>query len=139
MKITVRFLAVLVVLAISGCAPGSIYGGGTVLSGAKITKKGVGHGPPPHAPAHGYRHKHQHGVELEFDSGLGVYAVLGIPKLYFFDGWYFRWSKDHWQVALHYDGSWRRASKRNVPPGLWKSTKQKRHSGKGYGKDKKGK
>ena len=34
-------------------------------------------GPPPHAPAHGYRHKHPDGVELVYKSNIGGYAVVG--------------------------------------------------------------
>src|SRR5262245_650986 len=50
-------------------------------------------GPPPWAPAHGYRHKqhrayqsHEGSVELVFDSGIGVYAVVGFPNYYWWDG-----------------------------------------------------
>ena len=56
-----------------------------------------GHGPPPHAPAHGYRRKqqqayhHQGGdAKLAFDSDLGVYVVLDLPHHYYFDGVYLR-------------------------------------------------
>ena len=46
-------------------------------------------GPPPWAPAHGYRHKH-HGADLVFDAHIGVYVVVGHPHVYFHDGHYFR-------------------------------------------------
>lgn len=35
-------------------------GFGTVLSACKTTHHHEGHGPPDHAPAHGYRRKHGH-------------------------------------------------------------------------------
>jgi hypothetical protein len=53
-------------------------------------------GPPPWAPAHGYRHKHQ-GMDLIFDARLGVYAVTGHPHIYFHDGHYFRPASSHWE------------------------------------------
>jgi hypothetical protein len=40
-------------------------------------------GPPPWAPAHGYRHKHAQGMELVYDAQLGVYVVVGRDGLYF--------------------------------------------------------
>ena len=63
----------------------------TIGAGGHPHARGRGHGPPPHAPAHGYRHKAQrHGAELEFDSGLGVYVVVGVPLHYYLDGLYLR-------------------------------------------------
>jgi hypothetical protein len=81
-------------------------------------------GPPPHAPAHGYRH-HQKAVDLRFDVQLGVYVVIGHPNHFYSDGHYFRrvgprwercgsWKKGNWkvvevdvvpvQLARHYRG-----------------------------------
>ena len=62
-------------------------------------------GPPPHAPAHGYRHKH-YNHDLVFDSGLGVYVVLGRPDYYFWDNRYFRYHDGYWQFAADLDGRW---------------------------------
>ena len=45
------------------------------LSFSADDKSHRGYGPPPHAPAYGYRHHHQ-GARLAFDSKLGVYVVL---------------------------------------------------------------
>ena len=45
-------------------------------------------GPPPHAPAHGYRHKNQDGIQLQFDNNLGVYIVITMPGVYFYNGFY---------------------------------------------------
>jgi hypothetical protein len=64
-------------------------------------------GPPPHAPAHGYRHK-QSNHDLVFDSGLGVYVVLGRPDYYFWDNRYYRYHDGHWQFSADVDGRWYR-------------------------------
>ncbi|MFH1006880.1 MAG: hypothetical protein V1800_05165 [Candidatus Latescibacterota bacterium] len=121
-------LTIVVIFGISGCV-------GTQGSGKVIVSQSRGHGPPPHAPAHGYRHMHNHGVELEFDSGLGVYGVLKFPSTYFLDGMYFRWFKSHWEVATHFEGPWKGSVKKDVPPKLW-SSKVSDHPGKGRGQGK---
>jgi len=79
-------------------------------------------GPPPHAPAHGYRHKH-HDHDLVFDSELGVYVVVGLPELWFFDGSYFRWYGDRWEIGVDVGGPWRLAPEHAVPGRL----REKRH------------
>ena len=80
---------------------------------------GRGHGPPAHAPAHGQRH-HQgvNRVELSFDSGLGVYLVVGHPDHYFLDGNYLRVEAGHWLISTHLDGPWRTHAVQGLPPGL---------------------
>ena len=78
-------------------------------------------GPPPHAPAHGYRRKHQdaHGeVELVFDAGLGVYAVVGLPGVYFYADHFFRQVDAGWQISVQHDAGWVVAAEADVPPGL---------------------
>lgn len=88
------------------------------------------HGPPPHAPAHGHRHKHRSGVELIYDSGLSVYIVVGLADHYFFDGHYYRFHDSQWQTSTHISkGSWGPASRGSLPPGL-------RGKGKGRGRGK---
>ncbi len=80
-------------------------------------------GPPPHAPAHGYRQKHHaHGgdIELVFDSGLGVYVVVGMPGHYWHDYHYYRSVDGVWQASLSLDGGWSTAPSRKLPPGLAK-------------------
>jgi hypothetical protein len=71
-------------------------------------------GPPPHAPAHGYRHKH-HGHELVFDATLGVYVVVAFPELWFLDGSYFRWYGERWEMGVDLNGPWRAARAEAVP------------------------
>ena len=78
-------------------------------------------GPPPHAPAHGYRHRHRrHGTNLVFDTGLGVYVVAGLAHNYFFRGNYYRRVGDGWHVRGSPKGRWRKAAGRDLPSGLKK-------------------
>ena len=97
------------------------------------SKKNKGNGPPPHAPAHGYRHKHQHGVELVYNSKLGVYVVIGFPNHYFYEGHYFRLGGEDWQISMHIEGPWIVAAKDVLPSGLKYKGKSK---GKAKGKGK---
>lgn len=83
-------------------------------------------GPPPHAPAHGHRWRHPSGVVLMYDSGLGVYVVVGRPSYYFWDGSFYWLSGDVWYLSPRIDRDWRPAGPRAVPPGL-----VRRHPGKG--------
>lgn len=81
----------------------------------KSYQRQLRHTPPPHAPAHGYRHHHQHGVDLVFDSGIGAYVVLGFDDLFFLDGFYMRFYDNRWHIADRYDGRWRSADDRHIP------------------------
>ena len=94
-------------------------------------------GPPPHAPAHGYRHKH-HGRDLVFDAELGVYVVVGLRDVWFLDDSYFRISGDHWEVSVGTPDRWRvmavsavpvklkaKHHPHGAPPGLRKKDKAK--------------
>jgi hypothetical protein len=78
-------------------------------------------GPPPHAPAHGYRRKHKarHGhVELVYDSGLGVYVVVGWPVHYFHDGRFYRVREHRWEACDDLKGAWVVVSADVLPRGL---------------------
>jgi hypothetical protein len=75
-------------------------------------------GPPSHAPAHGYRHKHQSGAELRFDSNLDVYIVVGQTDVYFHDGWFIRIRSGAWQVSAALNGPWEPKAAEWIPPGL---------------------
>jgi len=86
---------------------------------------GVGHGPPPHAPAHGYRHKH-HGLELVFDSGPGVYVVIGFPHHYYHKGHYYWYHGPMWKMSTHMDGPWESVSEDKLPSGLRTDRKVRR-------------
>jgi len=87
-------------------------------------------GPPPWAPAHGYRHKHRSGVELVFDVGLDVYVVLGHPRHYFHDGRFFKRLDGGWAWAQKWDGRWKPADASEVPRGLLAAGKS--HGGRGH-------
>ena len=88
-------------------------------------------GPPTHAPAHGYRYKHRaKGVELVYDSGCGVYVVVGLPDHYYCDGHFFRIKGAHWEMSLSASYGWERVYEDSIPPGL-------RNKGKSKGKWKK--
>ena len=82
-------------------------------------QSGRGHGPPAHAPAHGYRH-HQGAdrVELSFDSGLGVYRVVGRSHHYFLDGHYLRVEGGRWLISTLVNGPWHAHAAHALTPGL---------------------
>ena len=98
-------------------------------------------GPPQHAPAHGYRHKHQDGVELEYDSGIDAYLVIEFPGTYYYHGLYSRFSpEEHWMVTENLNGPWRVSKEREIPLKLIKVYEEDHPSkGKGYGKKEKNK
>jgi len=79
----------------------------------------TGYGPPPHAPAHGYRHKHDN-HDLVYDSGLGVYLVSGYPGYYFQDNSYYRHDNDGWYYSKQVDRDWQQYRQDRLPPGLAK-------------------
>ncbi len=75
-------------------------------------------GPPAHAPAHGYRRKHAAGVDLVYDSGLGLYIVVGLSDHYYHDGYFYRLRGDLWEMSLRHDGGWKVVSGNSLPAGL---------------------
>jgi hypothetical protein len=84
-------------------------------------------GPPPWAPAHGYRHKHENGVELVFDSKIGIYVVVGRPGHYFHRDRYYRSYDGRWQVSVAVSGPWNVVSVSKLPPGLRDRAKKRGH------------
>jgi hypothetical protein len=90
-------------------------------------------GPPPHAPAHGYRHKHRSGAELRYHSGLDVYVVAGHTDVYFHDGWFVRIRSGIWQVSATLAGPWEPKTADWVPPGLRAKHHTKKPKGRGRG------
>jgi hypothetical protein len=110
-------LLLVTVVTLSGCIAVSVDG-----------RSDRGIGPPPHAPAHGYRHKHQ-GTTLAFDSKIGVYVVVGHADLFYSDGRFLRLDAGSWQVSASLSGPWKAYSLASVPPGLRKAhpVKVKRH------------
>ena len=93
-------------------------------------------GPPPHAPAHGYRAKHESGRDLRYDEGLGVYVVLGATDIYFDDGWFIRIRDGGWEFSASFDGPWEIRTAEAVPDKLRTKKQQKvakKKPGKGRG------
>ena len=113
---------VIIVLMVSGLACTS---NPSVRHAESGPAKSQGHGPPPHAPAHGYRAKTHDGVELVFRSDLGVYVVVGASGYYFHDSAFYHQDSTGWVVAKHRDGPWKTISKSKLPPGLRSESKAK--------------
>ena len=103
-----------------------------------------GYGPPAHAPAHGHRRKAVHGYELVYDSGSGLYIVVGMAGCYYSEGHFYRLRGGVWEVSLRAD-NWGPVRQNKLPPGLHSKTKTiaktngkalVKFSGKGKGKGK---
>ena len=127
-----RLAAILVALAMTGIGCAHVHHIQTPSTHARVHKAG----PPPHAPAHGYRHKHNDNVELVFDNNLGVYVVVGYPDHYHDGKRYYRWARGQWQMSARLDGVWLTVSTREVPTSLHGTThknKPKRGRGRGQG------
>lgn len=72
-------------------------------------------GPPPHAPAHGYRHNHQ-GHDLDYDAKIGAYIVINVPDTYFHNNMYIRLSTDgRWMVSANLNNGWRVETGTEIP------------------------
>jgi hypothetical protein len=96
-------------------------------------------GPPPHAPAHGYRSKyHQH--DMIYDSKIGAYIVVGWSDHYFDNDVYLRYRDGGWEfnVNLDNDRGWKHADDRIVPSKL-RSSKSSKSKYKNDNRDKKSK
>jgi len=78
-----------------------------------------GYGPPPHAPAHGYRHKHGQ-ANLRFDKRLGLYIVLGRHEHYYHHGYYYHRGDSSWYLSRDLKGPWYAIKEKRLPPGLHK-------------------
>ena len=104
-----------------GCAHESLVTIGN--RGPSVGHDEAGHGPPPHAPAHGHRRNHRHGdrnVEVFFDSQLGVYVVVDTPDHYYWNGHYLRIEDGRWHASTELEGEWIARSSNSLPPGLRK-------------------
>jgi hypothetical protein len=117
-----------ILLMTASCSRYSVYHRPTVSKG---------NGPPAHAPAHGHRRKQVHGMELVFDSGRGVYVVVGLSDHYYHDGYFYRLRGGLWEMSLKPDGGWKAASRNSLPLGLQAKAKANGNgNGKGKGKAK---
>ena len=100
----------------------------------KVHEDGYEHnGPPPHAPAHGYRHKHKK-HDLEYNSDLGIYVVIGLAEHYFIDGIFYKRTKHGWYSSHDIDKAWKEYKKDNLPGKLHKKYSDKKEHGKDKGK-----
>ena len=78
---------------------------------------GRGYGPPAHAQANGYRNKVVYGYELIYDSGCGLYVVVGMTDWYYHEGYFYRLRGDVWEISLRCD-EWGPVGHDSLPPGL---------------------
>ena len=132
---TITFFVVtsaIILLMTASCSRHRVYHEPT------ITKSG----PPAHAPAHGYRRKHVDGMELVFDTGRGVYVVVGLSDHYYHDGHFYRLSGGIWEMSPKPDGHWKVVSDNSLPIGLQVKAKSNdngrgKSQGKAKGKHKK--
>lgn len=85
-------------------------------------------GPPPWAPAHGYRHHHPHGVDLVFDGDLGAYVVVGYHDHFYHGSHYYRRHDGGWQVSVKIGGPWSVIAVDRLPEGLRKVSRGKHKS-----------
>jgi hypothetical protein len=91
-------------------------------------------GPPPWAPAHGYRRKHgaepardagSDDVHIVFDSQRGVHVVLGLSDHYWDAGRYYRVVRGEWRVSARIDGPWVSVEVGDVPLALVRAATSK--------------
>jgi hypothetical protein len=76
-------------------------------------------------------------MELVFDSGRGVYVVVGLSDHYYHDGYFFRLSGGIWEMCPKPDGRWKVVSDNSLPIGLQVKAKVNNDSkGRGKGKGK---
>jgi hypothetical protein len=115
-------VSVVLVLALGSCSSVEVR---------RTSQKKMGHGPPAHAKAHGYRRKHASGVELVYQSKSGVYVVVGMPNHYYCDcnDYFYKLGPLGWQASASIDGGWTYVTDKSLPPGL-----RMAKNGKGKGK-----
>lgn len=106
-KSSIKAAVISAILLVSGCA---VY---------PAHYHDEGYGPPPHAPAHGYRYKYQ-GHDFVYDANLGVYLIIGYADYYFRDNFYYRHRDDGWYYSRQFDRDWQSYKQDKLPPGLVK-------------------
>lgn len=113
--------SVALAVAVTGCSSRTVVRAGSqkTTEPVVVSEDSKMGGPPPHAPAHGYRDKHpEDGVVLTYDSKLAVYVVTGYTHCYFTNGVYFRYMDDTWKLSKRVAGPWKIVIERDVPSGL---------------------
>ena len=111
-------------LVLAGC--GSSPPATKTVVVAKAPAKTAGHGPPPHAPAHGYRAKYN-GVDLVYDSGIEVYVVTTVKGRYYWGDHFYRRRGNVWLKSKSLGGQWVAVGKSNIPVAL-RTGKAKKHA-----------
>ncbi len=87
-----------------------------VLAGALLLTSSCYYGP--HHPPHGHVYVYG-GVDMVFDSGLGLYIVTGYPDCYFWGGHYYRYHAPYWEYSTGIHGPWRVERRYDaLPPAL---------------------
>lgn len=114
-KIVLFALLLSLAIAMPACRSTAVY---RKTSSPVVVVKQTG--PPPHAPAHGYRHKHRQGVELIYNAEIGVYLVMGYDHYYFHGDRFYRLTNGSWEVSVEIGGKWKTIPDKKVPPGLHK-------------------
>jgi hypothetical protein len=130
-----RFILAAVIAALAlgsqSCGSSKRAGGVVVVQGETAPPVAKRPGPPPHAPAHGYRHQHPDGVDLVYDAPRGVYVVQRHSKCYWRDGHYYRQKGTRWEMSGSIRGPWGWVGVHTVPSSLTaeytKSKKNKKH------------
>ncbi len=97
----------------------------TTTVSSRSPNRNRGYGPPPHAPAHGYRRKLPSKGELVFDSDCGVYVVVGLVKHFWLNGQYYRFCNGQWEMSMAIESGWKVVGEEKLPPGLRKKYKDK--------------
>lgn len=132
----IKFIAIALafLFVVSGCSSVGVHA--TAPPHQHKPEKYKKGGPPPHAPAHGYRHKHK-GHDMDYDMKIGAYIVVRVPDTYFYDNLFIRlFSDGRWMVSAHLNSGWRLADANEVPPRL-KHHKEYEYSKKNKHKHKK--
>lgn len=120
-KRTASFLltSIMLLLIMTSCSTVDVY---------QRPGPGIGHGPPAHARAHGYRRKQVAGFELVFDSDLGLYVVVGHPDHYYCKGYFYRLHESKWERSQQPGRGWICVSDKSIPIGLRAKGKDKKAS-----------
>jgi len=103
------------------CLLGTLGGfSGCVYTPGRHVHLPPAYGPPPHAPAHGYRHRLPDGLVLVYDASFGVYTVTGYSSVYYFNGIYYRQVRNRWESSPSFRKRWRVVNYDVLPGGLQK-------------------
>jgi hypothetical protein len=93
----------------AGLAPVSV---GLMLLGGCTTMESDGYwvsdnrGDSWYSHDHAYGYRNPHGLIVEYDPGLMLYAVVSSPNVYWNDPYYYRRHGHHWERSRHHHGPW---------------------------------